>query len=134
MMAIFPKEKVSVGDTWHDTLSLDLGFPIDIETTYILKNREGGTAYIDAIAKIDMGSNSTSIGIGPNKTTVEIAGTLNAANQIDEKTGLVKKIDKTTNFSGVIKMEPPTDSNKPMPAMPTIPISITGTTTMELIK
>jgi hypothetical protein len=59
-----------------------------------------------------------------------MAGTVNSKNQVDEKTGLLKKGEMTTNFSGIVKME----ANEQMPQGMTIPMTMTGTATVELIK
>ncbi|HBG77638.1 MAG TPA: hypothetical protein DDW84_02150 [Phycisphaerales bacterium] len=130
LMVIFPKAPAAVGDTWYDTMSMNVMMPIDIETTYIFKSRKDGIAYIDAVAKMDMGDAAKPIEMGPMKMSMQLAGTMNSANQVDEKTGLVKKSEMTSNFSGVMKM----DANEQMPQGMSIPMTIVGTAIVELIK
>lgn len=132
LMVIFPQAPAAVGDSWYDTMSMNLMMPIDIETTYLFKSRKDGIAYIDAVAKIDMGDSSKPLEIDPNnKVSMQISGTMNSINQVDEKTGLVKKGEMTSNFSGIMKMElEPNQPGQPM----TMPMTIVGNAVVELIK
>jgi len=131
MMGMFPAEPVAIGDTWYDTISMNFMMPIDISTTYMLKERKNGIAFIDAVAKLDMGDSSKPMQMGPNKMSMQLAGTMNSANQVEEKTGLLRKGNTTMNFSGIMKMEPePNQPGQPM----TIPMTIHGNMVIELIK
>ena len=131
MMEVFPVEPVAVGDTWYDTKSINFMMPIDIDTTYMLKERKDGIAYIDAAAKMDMGDSSKAIELDPNnKMSMQISGTMNSTSQVDEKTGLARKSNIVMNFSGIVKME----ASPQMPEGMTIPMTITGNAVVELIK
>ncbi len=131
MMGKFPAEPVTVGDTWYDTISMNFIMPIDIDTTYMLKQRKDGIAYIDAVAKMDMGDSSKAIEIDPNnKVSMQISGTMNSTSQVDEATGLTRKSNIAMNFSGVVRME----ANQQMPEGMTMPMTITGNAVVELIK
>jgi len=131
MMGRFPAEPVAAGDTWYDTMSMNFIMPIDVDTTYLLKQRKDGIAYIDAVAKMDMGDSSKIIEIDPNnKMSMQISGTMNTTSEVDEKTGLTRKSNVTMNFSGVMRME----TNQQMPEGMTMPMTITGNAVVELIK
>ena len=131
MLCMFPAEPVAVGDTWYNTISMNFVMPIDIDTTYILKQRKDGIAYIDAAAKMDIGDSSKAIEIDPNnKMSMQISGTMNSTSQVDEKTGLTHKGNMTMNFSGVTKM----GASPQMPEGMTMPMMITGNAVVELIK
>lgn len=134
LMVVFPKEPAAVGDSWYDTMSMNVMMPIDIETTYIFKSRKDGIAYIDAVAKFDMGDSAKPLEMGPAKMSMQMAGTMNSTNQVDEKTGLIKKSEMTMNLSGIIKMEGQGEPNTPMGQGMTMPMTITGGATVELIK
>ena len=129
MMIMFPEGTVAVGDTWYDTINMNFIMPIDVSTTYMLKDRKDGIAYIDAVAKMDIGDSSKPIQMGPNKISMQLAGTMNATNQVDEKTGLVRKGNMKMNFSGIMKME--SEPNKPSQS---VPITMVGNAVVELIK
>ena len=131
MLCMFSGEPVAVGDTWYDTISIDFVMPIDIDTTYMLKQRKDGIAYIDAAAKMDMGDSSKAVELDPNnKMSMQISGTMNSTSQVDEKTGLTRKSNMTMNFSGVVKIA----GNPQMPEGMTMPMTITGDAVVELIK
>jgi hypothetical protein len=131
MLCMFPAEPVAVGDTWYDTISMNFIMPIDIDTTYMLKQRKDGIAYIDAAAKMDMGDSSKTIEIDPNnKVSMQMSGTMNSTSEVEEKTGLARKSNITMNFSGVTRME----ANQQMPEGMTMPMTIVGNAVMELIK
>ncbi|MFA5292449.1 MAG: DUF6263 family protein [Phycisphaerae bacterium] len=131
MMGVFPAEPVAVGDTWYDSKSINFIMPIDVDTTYMFKQSKDGIAYIDTAAKMDMGDSSKLLEIDPNnKMSMQIAGTMNATSEVDEKTGLTRKSNMTMNFSGIVKME----ANEQMPDGMTIPMTIKGDMVVELIK
>ncbi len=131
MMGTFPSEPIAVGDAWYDMQSINLMMPIDVDTTYMLKSRKDGIAYIDAAAKIDMGDSSKPIEIDPeNKMSMQLSGTINTTSEVDEKTGLTQKSNITMNFSGVMRME----ANEQMPEGMTMPMTIKGEAVVELIK
>jgi hypothetical protein len=131
MLGKFPTEPVAVGDTWHSTMSMNFITPIDIDITYMLKQRKDGIAYIDAAAKMDIGDSSKAIEAEPNnKMPMHISGTMNCASQVDEKTGLTRKSNIAMNFSGVVRM----GANPQMPEGMTMPITIVGNAVVELIK
>jgi hypothetical protein len=131
MMGKFPAEPVAVGDTWYSTISMNFIMPIDVDTTYMLKQRKDGIAYIDAVVKMDMGDSSKPLEIDPNnKVSMQISGTMNTTSEVDEKTGLTRKSNVTMNFSGVMRME----ANPQMPEGMTMPMTIVGNAVVELIK
>jgi len=97
----------------------------------MLKNHKDSIAYIDAVAKMDMGDSSKPLEIDPNnKMSMQISGTINAKSEVDEKTGLTQKSNITMNFSGIVRME----ANEQMPQGMTVPMTIKGDSVVELIK
>ncbi len=128
---IFPTNPVGVGDTWHTTSTINPNMPTNLSNTCVLKNRKDGIAYIDTVTKMDMGDSSKAIKTDPNnKVSTQMSGTINSANEIDEKTGLLRKSNMTTNISSVTKME----ANPQMPKGMTTSMTITGNTVVEMIK
>jgi hypothetical protein len=131
LMCTFPAEPVAVGDTWYDTQSIDFIMPVDVDTTYMLKQRKDGIAYIDSVAKMDLGDSSMDLKVDPNnKISMQISGTANSVGEVDEKTGLTRKSNATMNCSGVVKME----ANSQTPEGMAVPMTITGNVVVELIK
>lgn len=130
MFVIFPDEAVGVGQAWYDELGLDIGFPIDVSTTYMLMKREGGRAYIDASAKMDLGDEAKKIDMGPMKMSFQVAGTISQSIVVDEASGWVLSSDGTMNLSGVIKL----DASEQMPNGMAIPMKIDGVIKIETLK
>jgi hypothetical protein len=131
MMNMYPEKPITVGDSWYETKSINFMMPIDIDTTYMLKSVKDDTAVIDAVSKMDMGDTAKPIVIDPNtKMSMQLSGTINGSSEVDMKTGLSKKSEMTMNFSGMLKME----GNPQMPDGMTIPMTIKGTASVELVK
>lgn len=131
MFAAFPPEPIAVGDSWYDTMSMNFIVPIDVDTTYMLKQSKNGIAYIDKVAKIDMGDSSKPLEIDPNnKLSMQLSGTMNASDEVDENNGLTHKSNITMDFSGVMKMS----GNPQMPEGMTIPMKIKGNVVVEIVK
>jgi hypothetical protein len=131
VMGSFPQDSVAVGDTWYSSVSMNFIVPVDIDTTYMLKQRKEGIAYIDAVAKLDMGDSSKAIEIDPNnKMSMQLSGTMNMTSEVDEKTGLTRKGNIAMNFSGIIKMQ----ANPQMPEGMAIPMTVISNAVVELIK
>ena len=128
MMMQFLDEPVVVGDMWYDTTSINVGFPVDIDVTYILKDRKDGIAFIDVISKMDMGEHDGKlVEVEGVKINMQMSGTQTGTVEVDETTGWMLRCKVDQNFSGVIKMAP----NKHMPNGMSIPMTIQGTNTVE---
>lgn len=100
--AFLPVKPVKVGDTWHNSSSIKSIMPMNISSDCVLKNRKDGVAYIDAVSRMDMSSSSESLGIDPNYIfSTQMSGTTNSTNEVDEKTGLTRKSNMTTNTNPI---------------------------------
>ncbi|MCD4830473.1 MAG: hypothetical protein K8R02_01545 [Anaerohalosphaeraceae bacterium] len=130
MFAIFPDGPVGVGDAWYDDLGIDIGFPIDISTTYMLTKREKGLAYIDASAKMDMGDSAQKIEMAPGMSMgFQFAGVISQASVIDETNGWALSSSGAMNLTGVMSMEP----SPQMPEGMKMPMKIDGTFKVETV-
>ncbi len=129
MFAAFPDGAVSIGDMWDDIISLGgADMPIDVDTTYMLKERKDGTAVLGVTSKMDMGNeDSKLIEIEGMKMNMQLTGTQNGTMKLDEATGWVIGGETTMSFSGSVKLLP----NEHMPEGMTIPMTIEGTTKIE---
>jgi len=131
-----PAKPVKIGDTWHNSSSIKSVMPMNIGSDCVLKNRKDGIAFIDAVSRMDMGGssfNSEALGIDPNFAfSMQMSGTTNSTNEVDEKNGLIRKSNMTTNITTVMKK----GANSQMPEKMTAPMTTTMTsnTVMELIK
>ncbi len=128
MFAGLPDGLVGVGDMWYDTMNLGTGFPIDLDVTYVLRDRKEGIAFIDMVSKIDMGDEKSSlIEMQGMKMNMQISGIQSGTFEVDETTGWSVRSSMDQKFSGVIKMPP----SPQMPEGMTIPITIESKITAE---
>ena len=127
-MVAFPDGPVGIGDVWYDTMSVNFGFPMDMDSTYVLKDRRDGVVFLDVISKIDMGDeDSKLIEMNGMSMNMQMTGGMQGSMEVDEATGWMLQSKTDMNFSGVVKIAP----SEQMPDGMTIPMSITGTTTVE---
>ncbi|NIA17293.1 MAG: hypothetical protein GWO86_02985 [Planctomycetes bacterium] len=127
-MAAFPDGPVGVGDIWYDTMSLDIGFPMDMDSTYVLKGRRDGVVFLDVVSKIDMGDEDGKlIEMNGMSMNMQMTGGMQGDMEVDEASGWMLRSKTNMQFSGVIKMAP----NEQMPDGMIIPMSIIGTVTVE---
>jgi hypothetical protein len=128
MMMRFLDEPIAIGDMWYDIISIDVGFPIDIDVTYILKDRKDGIAFVDVVSKMDMGDeDSKLIEMEGMEMNMQLSGTQTGASEIDEATGWLLRSKIEQNFFGVVKIAP----NEHMPNGMSIPMTIQSTSTIE---
>ena len=129
MLVAFPEGSVGIGDMWDDIVSIGGGgMPIDVDTTYMVKERADGVAVLGVTSKMDMGSeDSKLIDMGGMKMNMQLSGTQNGTMKVDEATGWIISGKTTMNFSGSVKMLP----NEHMPEGMSIPMTIEGTIKIE---
>ena len=127
-MAAFPDGPVGIGDIWYDTMSVDVGFPMDMDSTYVLKDRKGGVAFLDVISKMDMGDeDSKLIEMNGMSVNMQMTGGMQGNMEVDEATGWMLRSKTDMQFSGVLKIA----ASAQIPDGMTIPMSISGTITIE---
>ena len=131
MMAAFPEGPVGIGDMWHDIVSFDIGFPMDVDTTYVLKDRKSGVALMDVISKMDMGADDSKlIEINGMKINMQMTGGMQGDMEVDEATGWMLRSKTNMQFSGVMKIA----ASPQMPEGMAIPMTIIGTVTAEPLE
>lgn len=128
MMKVFPSEPIAAGGTWQRKKSVNFIVPMDVNTTYVLKQHKNGIAYIDSTTQINMDS-SKALKIN-NKMSMQLAGTEQTSSEVDETTGLTRRSNSTVNFSGKMKIE----ANQQMPQGMEVPMTIQSNEVYELIK
>lgn len=129
MMVSFPDHPVGIGDMWDTVASIGgAGMPIEIDVTYVLKERKNGMAILDVSSKMDMGTEDGKLmEMNGMKVNMLMTGTQTGTTQIDETTGWYVRGKANMKYSITMKMQP----NPQMPDGMTIPMTIQGTTTIE---
>lgn len=130
-MIKFLDEPVAIGDLWHDAINIDVGFPMEIDVTYMLKERKDGIAFIDVMSKMDIGDyDSKLVEVEDMQMNMQLSGTRTGTAEVDEETGWIIKGETNQNFSGVVKILP----NQHMPNGMSIPMTIQTTSTVESMQ
>ena len=94
MTGFFPDEPVKVGDVWTKSNKIESGMAMLIETTYTLKERKNGIAYIDFSAKVTSDPDAKGIEMMGMQMQYDLAGTQSGTIQVDEKTKSKKRGEK----------------------------------------
>ncbi|MEM6698899.1 MAG: DUF6263 family protein [Bacteroidota bacterium] len=104
MTGFFPDEPVKVGDTWTKNNKIEAGMAMMVETTYTLKERKNGIAYIDFTAKVTSDPDSKGIEMMGMQMKYDLAGTQSGTIQVDEKTGWTKETKGKQDMKGKMQM------------------------------
>lgn len=115
MLAIFPGKPVAIGDSWSKKITLAKGFPMIINTTWTLKSRKNGLAFIEAHATIDPNPQGEPLQLGQAKLLYAVSGTQQGTLEVEEDSGWLSRAQLTQKAGGQIHLQgnplnPPEDS------------------------
>ena len=130
MALAFPSQPVGIGDSWTDKETMSVGFPIEIDNTYTLKESKNGVAIVDISSMMDLGENGASIEIGPMKMNMEMTGSVQGTSEINEASGWMIRSKMKMQLAGQMSIAP----NEQMPEGMTVPMSIESVITIEPIE
>ena len=125
MLAPYPDEPVGVGDSWSSKMSVTAGFPMQIDSTYTLKERAGGMATLAVESTIKTDPNADPVAVGPAKAKVEIGGKRTGQMVVHETVGWTMSSKLDIDFKGSLKM---------VGVEMSIPITVTGEMTVKTTK
>jgi hypothetical protein len=108
---IYPANAVGIGDSWTKSNSLSVGFPLDMVTTYTVKQIDRKKVVLDVKSDINAGKDSMATLMG---IAIKIKGTQKGVIEIDRETGLPLHSDIRQEINGMISMVNQ-DSQKQMP-------------------
>lgn len=129
MSLAFPSQPVGIGDSWTDKETMSVGFPIEIDNTYTLKERKNGVAIVDISSMMDLGEKDASIDMGPMKMNMEMTGSVHGTSEINEASGWMIRSKMKMQLAGQMSIAP----NEQMPEGITVPMSIESVITIEPI-
>jgi hypothetical protein len=104
MTSFYPDHAVNIGDDWHSVNSINLGFPIIVESDYKLLSVNEGIAEIDVNSNIRSDPTSSGIDMGQFTLTYNIEGAQDGSIEMDEKSGLPTRSDIQQSFSGTVSV------------------------------
>lgn len=125
MLAPYPDKPVGVGDSWSSNMSVTAGFPMQIDSTYTLKERAGGMATLAVESTIKTDPDADPIAIGPAKAKVEIGGKRTGQMVVHETAGWTISSELDMDFKGSLKI---------VGVEMSIPITVTGKMTVKTTK
>lgn len=129
-MAIYPETPVKVGDAWNKTVVVSLGFPMILENTWTLVERQSGVAMIEVHSTIEPNLEEGPVEIGLTKLSYNISGEQWGTVEIDESTGWTLYSGITQQVSGTITLEGGDLGDETI----TWPISLESTLTLETVE
>ena len=105
VMVPFPGKSISIGDSWQGKTILPSGAPVEVDSTFTLREKNQTDLTIDVSSKIDL-DNVTVPGMGSpqGQTKVSLKGSYEGFLQIDQKTGWLIRKKATMKITGEIKM------------------------------
>jgi hypothetical protein len=102
LFAFFPDSAVHVGDQWKMSSRQKSDIPLNVVTTYRLKEINNGIADLSAEAVLT--SDSSPINYMGTEVTASLDGNQEADYQVDLKTGMLKNCESNAKVSGTLQM------------------------------
>jgi hypothetical protein len=130
MTMSFPAGAVGVGESWTDKMSMSIGFPIEINTTYTLAGCKKDVGIIDVNSTVGLGEKDDTIEIGPFKMQMNFKGYLRGRTQVELATGWTERAKLEMHLSGELKALQAGGS----PGGETIPMTVDSTIKIEPLK
>jgi FKBP-type peptidyl-prolyl cis-trans isomerase len=132
--AVYPDKPVAIGDTWtRGSTAVGMGgFGMTTQTTYTLKDRRDGIAYIDVVSKMGSEGDAAVLKIGTVDVKNDLSGEVKGSMELDEATGWVRKSEQRTQLSGKVT----TVIHRPAPEgdlTVETPLSVDGRTRLDSI-
>lgn len=97
---IYPSKKVSVGDTWSDSMTLTAGLDFKMANNFTLKGVDNNKATIDIASDITSGS----MDMGMMKIETNMKGTQKGTMEVDVPTGMTTSSDLDQDIAGNMKI------------------------------
>lgn len=102
LTAFYPGRPVSPRDTWNSRLTIQSGFPMDVNNDYDLLSAEDGMASIRVESRILSVSDSGEIEVGPVEIRNEISGSQSGGIEVDLANGLPVRSKIDMEFAGTV--------------------------------
>lgn len=133
MMAVYPARPVKIGDEWKKKIIIDKGFPMQLDNTWKLVEKNKGDVLIETYSVIHPNPEVPAMNMGGLKMTYQTTGTARGTLSMDMQSGWVKSSKIVQKFSGLVILEGiprfPEGTSFPMEAT-----SIATFTTLENTK
>lgn len=109
-----PNKTVKVGDSWTETDTTTNQVELISTTTYTLKKRANGIAYLELEGKLNSLENAKPMDMGMMKIKYDLSGTQKGSVEIDEKTGFTLDSNMDVMLGGKMEIESDMTGNMSM--------------------
>lgn len=103
LMAIYPKEKVQVGDRWTKEILVNQGIPVKMANTYQITDRTSGIATLELTSTVHPNTDKPFL-MGDVLMTYDMKGVQSGTSTLNETTGRVIQSKTRQELSGQITM------------------------------
>jgi len=116
--AIFPSERVQVGDEWVVTNSMQSMMPVDVNSTYKLAEIQDGYYLIQGASSLQTSDTAAIVDSNGMPMKYNMTGAINSEIKIDKQSGWIIEAQNTQDIEGEAQIQP----NPQMPMKMTIPM------------
>lgn len=126
-MALYPKKKVKVGDTWEVNTEMASPFAMVMNNSYKLVEIKNGLAKVQLTSTMKSAPNGAPMKTGEMKMTFKLDGSQSGVVFIDTQTGLTTKSDIDQDMKGDVSIDMGGQSME-------FPMKIKGKVKQEVLK
>ncbi len=129
----YPKHPVAVGESWTSDIKLTQNMPMQLVSTFTLKERKDGFSLIGLEGTLALDSKGKPMMAADSKIVMQLQGKQSGTMQIRESDGWIIKSQTKLDFAGTVGVSttPGGPGDLRRPTNKSWPISIRGTTTVE---
>lgn len=129
--SVYPNKTVKVGEVWKTKAPVSDKLPVEAENQYSLKESDQGTSEVLVESKIKTKENAEPVVVEKIKVNYEdIAGTQKGTITLNEKTGLIKRSELESDYSGKMRLY----SEDPNVGAQIFPISVKEKTVVNVLR
>jgi hypothetical protein len=127
---VYPPENTKVGDTWEDTQTINMGYPITVNNKYTLKEDQKEYLTIDMNSEIKTNGDAEPMDMMGIKARYDLNGTQTGSFKLNKNSGLAESGNSTQKTVGSIVFEP----SDIAPQGITMPLTIDAKTSFQMTK
>ena len=133
MNKTYPAHPVAVGDSWKSDVKMTQSLPMQLVSTFTLKERKDGLSIIGLESTLALDSKGKPMQAANSKIAMQLQGKQSGTMQIRESDGWIMKSQAKLDFSGTVSVSttPSGPGDISRPTNKSWPISIVGTTTVD---
>jgi Family of unknown function (DUF6263) len=127
---VYPPENTKVGGTWEDTQTINMGYPITVNSKYTLKEDAKEFLTIDMNSEIKTNGNAEPMDMMGIKARYDLNGNQTGTFKLNKNSGIAESGNSTQKIVGSIIFEP----SDIAPQGITMPLTIDAKTSFQMTK